>query len=1467
MWFTLAQLPKPPKMPKMPAEVKAWQKAWNEVSSSPLFQYALYIVGFIAIALLIRFLWKRWKARNANAAPQAITLTAKELISSWRDFLQAIPGDFRRSILHYKPFIVMGGSSSGKTQLIDKYTNWKGMARQFYPSYNSNSKLQFYLGTQSLIQEVSLPILEDSSKPARRALKKLWRKTFAKSEPVVVLVVPVNKLDNSSVDILRKQAQLLRGKINVIAWERKASVKTRIALTHMDSIEGYAEFCKLLSDNNIPLNLNLKDYSTNSLSTALEPYEKHLSLALTTMSSTEYLKIISFFQEAPKQLARIETFVKALCMVEPLSPVPDLQEIIFTSNLDSDKLCIPFKVSATECIINRWTYRKHQLYAAASFAILFGYGALGYYLENRRLDSIEAHLNSFEKRLLLEDDVQIKILKERFNELDIRKDWLETVLFPEDLRKEKDHLENDLKPFLEQERQLLNNFPELNYFPPFFKQRTAEMHKLLKKEVDHLEEDISKTDQLITALEDKQKTWVEYERKQRVKIYRTKVLKPLLDEINHSEGKVLEEIYALFALYAHKNRVEDLPFQGKEIKQTSLSNYKGNLLYNEIRNNISRWVEILDLDQEAHYAVLSDYMFRKEKFLNPNTETYNYRFKDYLNEVYEPWFNNIILEDKKVLSKGKESSGTDIVVEFYEILNKYTEEHDYITKSDLHRFRKLDKDLTIFKDNLDERKEWLDLNEIYMEQKKILAARSKQADAVEKKLNKELEKGDYLPSLPREWVLDVIEREELNQPDYVLFLEEIQNTDLHFKDVSQMTFPEFMVTLHRYKDQHKINVLTFELDNHECTFDLNKWNQMIVHSKLQLMIEAYAKARGNHGYKIFFDNENDHDNYESIELTQISNGSFLFSGKSFIPGQFTKEAFEYTVKPAIEEYLKFEKALEDQNLVNIKKDDKEKIEHYKLRPSTKRILKNLVKNAIHDYAEKYSDSMTRFASALNVKATSEADLKFILQQMQKSSSTFGVFLKKLYTNTTIELKDSIYQPIADQLGKFKYIKAIMREEEGELPELQAYYGILEMMQKELNGEFINNADNSQLPPENQTPQKQVTGDNGIPQLGKQLSPMGKMTLNIFEGQSSSYYLRIKQWLDAVNMPNERALRAPFYAPAVSAYRLGATELERQVSANWDLLLQKVLVPMSQHFPFDKAAHKSISPDEVTSLLGIEGGFWRYFESMLGATAALYNNKWQKTSVTSIVQLPPSMLPTLNRLQKLNTTLWNQKGQNKPIVMKVNAGLLPDAGVVYHIFDSLPVLAYMNAGDSSVMAFNQRPQWQDIKVDWWRPHVARIGIQFSTLDEETSVFSALNTGEKDWGLLHLLSQGNEVSDSSWVWNVDIDTAMQTVDHEGYAQLTANGPMNKMPVRFRFDKSLMDIFNLSLSWSVQNKINIDLRKMHVPTWNKKTHGNVDDAAKGASPYHTPDQIKEIFGTTEEKDPLALPKLNEEKAGSSF
>jgi ABC-type uncharacterized transport system YnjBCD ATPase subunit len=81
------------------------------------------------------------------------------LLGVWRRFLAELPTPVRRSILQFQPFVLMGPAGSGKSALVDAYTDWRRQAKQYLGSSLEDQHLQLYVGSRALVLELPAPVL------------------------------------------------------------------------------------------------------------------------------------------------------------------------------------------------------------------------------------------------------------------------------------------------------------------------------------------------------------------------------------------------------------------------------------------------------------------------------------------------------------------------------------------------------------------------------------------------------------------------------------------------------------------------------------------------------------------------------------------------------------------------------------------------------------------------------------------------------------------------------------------------------------------------------------------------------------------------------------------------------------------------------------------------------------------------------------------------------------------------------------------------------------------------------------------------------------------------------------------------------------------------------------------------------------------------------------------------------------
>ncbi|NJL59748.1 MAG: hypothetical protein HC887_09020 [Desulfobacteraceae bacterium] len=316
------------------------------------YYWTALLIAILILFLIIYAIWQYGKKKNAEAEDQkqseALSFMPNTLAKKWNTFLKGIPTEFRRSLVLYQPFVVLGESGSGKTLMIDNYTDWKGQSRQFYPSYTSDPVIQFYLGSKILVQEIPGTLLDDTSEQARIALLKLWKPFFRGRNPKVVVAVNSMKLLTESSESLKKQAQTIRGKINLLSSKRSRPAQIGIALTFMNHVEGCSEFFDFLMQHQIPLKIEFEsEKSSKEFVNCLEAYEDFLKNALMALPADNYLKIISFMRRIPEIFAVLSEFMQVLRNPDPLSVQPKIAYLCMVSDREKySDLSNPFQTAA-----------------------------------------------------------------------------------------------------------------------------------------------------------------------------------------------------------------------------------------------------------------------------------------------------------------------------------------------------------------------------------------------------------------------------------------------------------------------------------------------------------------------------------------------------------------------------------------------------------------------------------------------------------------------------------------------------------------------------------------------------------------------------------------------------------------------------------------------------------------------------------------------------------------------------------------------------------------------------------------------------------------------------------------------------------------------------------------------------------------------------------------------------------------
>ena len=310
-------------------------------------------------------------APRTPEALSALELRPDAFLKVWKNFLKEIPGSFRRSLEQFKPIVLLGGAGSGKSALVEQYTDWRRQSEQFFLGHAQDPNLQIYLGSRVVIQEVSPNLLNNNTKQARTALQKLWKKLFKRTTPSVIIVVSAKRLPAMTPDALERLAQRIRGKINILTWACGEPPNVRVALTHADAIEGYAEFSQFADSQGVPLFIRPKSSDMESMEKAFNLYESYLPLVLETRSANDYKKVIRFLRQGPTVFNPLSRFIDEIFCAESLSSQPNLESVYLTSKDFSSAVSNPFWIDPSTVQIDyNGPLRRHMAYASALTASL-----------------------------------------------------------------------------------------------------------------------------------------------------------------------------------------------------------------------------------------------------------------------------------------------------------------------------------------------------------------------------------------------------------------------------------------------------------------------------------------------------------------------------------------------------------------------------------------------------------------------------------------------------------------------------------------------------------------------------------------------------------------------------------------------------------------------------------------------------------------------------------------------------------------------------------------------------------------------------------------------------------------------------------------------------------------------------------------------------------------------------------------
>lgn len=335
----------------------------------------------------------------------------------WGKFQAQLPPAVRARLLDIPTVILLGGQRAGKTALVDAHVDWSSMQGQFLPSLRDERlPLRISLGSRLLVQEFAATVLESDAPATANALTRLWGPLCRLQKPLVVVAIDASRLnperlaDPAAAAALINEARMLVGKVGLLSRLSGGQIKLRIALTHMDSVPGYAALERFCAAEHLPLRvaLSVAHSQSGGASELLALYRRHLPLALLRCKAEDFSGIVRFLHEMPLRLRALEPYFAELLRDPTRRLAPSLDRLYFFAKDSAQSSENPFQRAASQDPQARgaraWLTRilqgrRHLLIAMTGALAISSLLAINVWTDGRRVDRADEVLQRLERAI------------------------------------------------------------------------------------------------------------------------------------------------------------------------------------------------------------------------------------------------------------------------------------------------------------------------------------------------------------------------------------------------------------------------------------------------------------------------------------------------------------------------------------------------------------------------------------------------------------------------------------------------------------------------------------------------------------------------------------------------------------------------------------------------------------------------------------------------------------------------------------------------------------------------------------------------------------------------------------------------------------------------------------------------------------------------------------------------------------
>lgn len=408
-------------------------------------------------------------------------------------------------------------------------------------------------------------------------------------------------------------------------------------------------------------------------------------------------------------------------------------------------------------------------------------------------------------------------------------------------------------------------------------------------------------------------------------------------------------------------------------------------------------------------------------------------------------------------------------------------------------------------------------------------------------------------------------------------------------------------------------------------------------------------------------------------------------------------------------------------------------------------LSRMVQAEVRGYAGRYCAALTAFHLSFALPSGSLQALQDALIEMVKPGSAFAEHLRLVADNARLEgLTDPYLRPMLECAQGFQPLVKLMAGKDGTYPALEPYNMIVASLVHELRAPAVSTESGAATEKPAPAGSSGPEGDpSASPGLWERLSALGQSTLRVYRGDDKAPLRQAEVFLDKAGILGK--LRQPFLLPFSRAYQHGVEDIEHAVEEAWQKTTLPLVQPLLSSFPFAMRSEREVSPEQLEVLSPSRGALARQLRTLYQPVLVVRGEsivpRPPATPELPALHLPRGMPEAVERLSRLGQTLFLPDGTRRPLRFLVRPQPLPAVGPER---EAQPTAAYLKAGRSSVLAFNQAPLARPLEIDWWDQGTAAVVLESSTPTSNRRQSQSIEISDSAWSFYRLLLHAQEHS---------------------------------------------------------------------------------------------------------------------------